>query len=51
MTMESALESAWTFLKVTLACSPIIAIVAILALVREDEETEVAKRKVKCARS
>ena len=51
MTMESALDYAWSITKVIIACSPILAIVAVLALAREDEETEAAKRKIKCARS
>lgn len=51
ITMESAIEYALTATKVLLACSPILAIVAVLAFAREDEETEIAKRKIKCARS
>mmetsp|Transcript_29555 Transcript_29555/g.62703 ORF Transcript_29555/g.62703 Transcript_29555/m.62703 type:complete len:84 (-) Transcript_29555:309-560(-) len=51
VTLESALESAWTVTKVILACSPILAIIAVLAFAKEDEETEIAKRKVKCAKS
>lgn len=49
--METALEYFWTCSKVVIACSPVIAIAAILIFAREDEETEIAKRKVKCARS
>ena len=49
--MEEILDQAFTVLKVLLACSPVLAIVGILAFAREDEETEAAKRKVKCARS
>jgi hypothetical protein len=49
--METALETVWTVAKVILACSPILFIVGILAFAREDEETEIAKRKIKCARS
>ncbi len=51
METETALEYFWTFSKVIIACSPVIAIAAILVFAREDEETEAAKRKVKCARS
>ena len=51
LTMDVALDYAWTAFKVIFACSPIIAIIAILALAREDEEEEAAKRKIKCARS
>jgi hypothetical protein len=51
MEMESALENIWTVAKVIMACSPVLAIAAILIFAREDEETEVAKRKIKCARS
>ena len=51
MELELAIDYAWTTLKVVFACSPIIAIVAILALAREDEDEEAAKRKIKCARS
>ena len=49
--MDEVLEQAFTVLKVLLACSPILAIVGILAFAREDDETEAAKRKVKCSRS
>ena len=41
----------WDALKVGMACSPIIAIVLILACAREDDEEEIAKRKIKCAKS
>jgi len=51
ITMEEALDFAWTAFKVIFACSPVIAIAAVLVLAREDEETEIAKRKVKCAKS
>mmetsp|Transcript_18665 Transcript_18665/g.40059 ORF Transcript_18665/g.40059 Transcript_18665/m.40059 type:complete len:83 (-) Transcript_18665:273-521(-) len=51
ITMESALEYAWMVSKVIFACSPVLAIFAVLAFAREDEETEIAKRKVKCAKS
>ena len=51
MELELAIDYAWTTFKVVFACSPIIAIVAILALAREDEDEEAAKRKIKCARS
>jgi hypothetical protein len=49
--LESALELACTAAKVILACSPILAIVAVLALAREDDETEAAKRTIKCVKS
>lgn len=45
--MELAIGHAWTATKVIFACSPILAIFAVLALAREDEETENAKRKIK----
>jgi hypothetical protein len=51
METETALEYLWTVSKVIIACSPVIAIAAVLIFAREDEETEIAKRKVKCARS
>ena len=51
ITMDIALDYAWTTFKILFACSPIIAIIAILALAREDDEEEAAKRKIKCARS
>lgn len=51
ITMDVALDYAWTTFKILFACSPIIAIIAILALAREDDEEEAAKRKIKCARS
>eukprot|EP00578_Thalassiosira_sp_NH16_P000706 CAMPEP_0181139324 /NCGR_PEP_ID=MMETSP1071-20121207/34722_1 /TAXON_ID=35127 /ORGANISM="Thalassiosira sp., Strain NH16" /LENGTH=51 /DNA_ID=CAMNT_0023226225 /DNA_START=406 /DNA_END=564 /DNA_ORIENTATION=- len=51
MDLESALESAWTFTKVIVACSPVLAIMAVLVFAREDEEEEAAKRKIKCAKS
>ncbi len=51
METETALEYFVTFSKVIIACSPVIAIAAILVFAREDEETEEAKRKVKCAKS
>jgi hypothetical protein len=51
MEMESALENIWTVAKVIMTCSPVLAIAAILIFAREDEETEVAKRKIKCSRS
>ena len=50
MGMEAALENIWTVVKVIMACSPVLVIAAILIFAREDEETEVAKRKIKCAR-
>ncbi len=47
--MDTAtLDYIWDGAKVLMAFSPIIAIVLILAFAREDEETEAAKRKVKC---
>ncbi len=49
--MELALEFAWTAAKVIFACSPVLAIVAVLTLAREDDETEAAKRTIKCAKS
>jgi hypothetical protein len=49
--MEEVLDQAMSVLKVLLAFSPILAIVGILAFAREDEETEAAKRKIKCNRS
>ena len=49
--MEELIDQAITVMKVLFVCSPILAIVGILAFAREDEETEEAKRKVKCARS
>mmetsp|Transcript_41411 Transcript_41411/g.67928 ORF Transcript_41411/g.67928 Transcript_41411/m.67928 type:complete len:84 (+) Transcript_41411:302-553(+) len=51
VTLELALEYAWTATKVIFACSPVLAIFAVLAFAREDEEEEIAKRKVKCAKS
>ena len=51
MEYELVLDYAWTTFKVVFACSPIIAIGAILLLAREDEDEEAAKRKIKCARS
>eukprot|EP00985_Skeletonema_marinoi_P002423 scaffold1019_cov97-Skeletonema_marinoi.AAC.1 len=45
MEMETAIEYVWTFGKVIIACSPVFAIAAILVFAREDEETEIAKRK------
>ena len=51
METETALEYVWTLSKVIIACSPVIAIAAILVFAREDDETEAAKRKVKCVRS
>jgi hypothetical protein len=50
ITLELALEYAWTTTKVIFACSPILAIIAVLAFSYEAEETEAAKRKVKCAK-
>ena len=46
-----SLEFAWTAAKVIFACSPILAIAAVLAFAKEDNETEDAKRKIKCNRS
>jgi len=51
ITMELVMEYAWTTTKVLIACSPILAIFAVLAFAREDEEEEIAKRNVKCAKS
>mmetsp|Transcript_39044 Transcript_39044/g.117347 ORF Transcript_39044/g.117347 Transcript_39044/m.117347 type:complete len:105 (-) Transcript_39044:1023-1337(-) len=42
---ETTSDYAWAFLKVGLACSPIIAIGLMLACAREDEETESAKKE------
>lgn len=50
-TETTALEYIWTFGKVIIAFSPIIAIASILIFAREDDEVEIAKRKVKCAKS
>ena len=46
-----SLEFTMTAAKVIFACSPILAIVAVLAFAKEDDETEDAKRKIKCNRS
>ena len=51
VTLDSALDYAWTTAKVLFACSPILLIFAVLLFAREDEEAKSAKRKVKCARS
>eukprot|EP00581_Thalassiosira_minuscula_P007408 CAMPEP_0183706130 /NCGR_PEP_ID=MMETSP0737-20130205/3040_1 /TAXON_ID=385413 /ORGANISM="Thalassiosira miniscula, Strain CCMP1093" /LENGTH=51 /DNA_ID=CAMNT_0025933453 /DNA_START=170 /DNA_END=325 /DNA_ORIENTATION=- len=51
MDVDLAMEYAWTATKVLFVCSPILAIATVLVFAREDEETEIAKRKVKCARS
>ena len=51
ITMEIALDYAWIFTKVIIACSPVLAIVGILVFAREDDEEEAAKRKIKCAKS
>ena len=49
--MEEILDQVAIVLKVLLVFSPILAIVGILVFAREDEETEAAQRKRKCARS
>jgi hypothetical protein len=43
--IDEVKDYAWSFLKVTLACSPILAIVAILMFSSEGEEDEAAKRE------
>lgn len=47
MDLDWMLEQAMVVMKVTLACSPIIGIGLILALARESEEEESAKREAK----
>lgn len=51
VTMEEAMQYAWDASKVLFAFSPVLVIAAVLVLAREDEETEIAKRKIKCAKS
>jgi hypothetical protein len=48
--LESALEFAWTTAKLLFVFSPVLAIVAVLVLAREDDETEAAKRMIKCTK-
>lgn len=43
LSWEQIVDYAWITLKVTIACSPIIAIGLLLATAREDEEEEKAK--------
>jgi hypothetical protein len=43
--IDEVKDYAWSFLKLTLACSPILAIVAILMMANEGEEDEEAKRE------
>ena len=42
---EDVTEFAYNFLKIGLACSPIIAVGLVLAFAREDEEEEKAKQE------
>jgi hypothetical protein len=43
MGFETVTDHLWTFLKVGLACSPILIIISMLAFAREDDEVEAAK--------
>jgi hypothetical protein len=55
MGFDTATDHLWAFLKVSLACSPILIIISILAFAREDDEVEAAKieaaKKTKSCRS
>mmetsp|Transcript_30625 Transcript_30625/g.45319 ORF Transcript_30625/g.45319 Transcript_30625/m.45319 type:complete len:84 (-) Transcript_30625:340-591(-) len=41
--LDTTSDYVWAFMKVVLSCSPIIIIVFMLCLAREDDETEAAK--------
>ena len=43
MGFDTLTDHLWTFLKVGLACSPILIIISMLAFAREDDEVEAAK--------
>jgi hypothetical protein len=43
MGFNTVTDHLWAFLKVSLACSPILIIIAMLAFAREDDEVEEAK--------
>jgi hypothetical protein len=43
MGFDTITDHLWTFLKVGLACSPILIIISMLAFAREDDEIEAAK--------
>ena len=50
-TLELALEYAWKIAKVLFAFSPVLAVFAVLAFAKEDEETEAEKRRLsKCCK-
>ena len=43
MGFDTVTDHLWAFLKVSLACSPILIIIFMLAFAREDDEVETAK--------